>query len=574
MGEIIELTDGRRIDIGDSADAAGIEDARRVLEEYLGDDEEPQYLLTNGQRGIIVEDDGTREEIEPSPGHSTFVILSDVRTLFVVGGANGREDRVVNVPYVEVVAVRREESFFSERLVVATPAQQWEFPFKGDLERAESHLKEALSAWSGARTAIESFRDRMADALDHLDDAEYEDALDRADAAEAALMQAESRLESLGAGAMQSLTHLAGEDDVATLRARIHRERGEQHYERAQDALETNDYHEAFDAMMAARAAFRRAVDLQPATLDEPIADRLGRVERDLDDLSSCPLEEARSAYDRALELDGMGRAIALEEALGEYRDALSVCWGDRGEQFEGDPDAIRDRIIEIVEGIYEAWTTLAWDRLIDGDAYADQGDDERARTHYEDARTHLERAREVTRELHPDLDSDLDPWFDAVDDRLESIESRSTVDTDRVSEPRPDLNPLSAGVFDRQLDALDTPELIELLADAVTRNGWSTTTVVNTDDPYNMIASRNDLFELQILVCVVGDATPSARDVTRLADAVESTPGADVAVLVAPEIPPPVHDRARDRGVHVLDAERLATVLDSDQSAESGAAA
>ncbi|AWB28221.1 restriction endonuclease [Halococcoides cellulosivorans] len=575
MGEIIEIADGRRGHPGDTVDAAGIEGARRVLDQYLGEDEEPQYLLTNGQRGLILDDDGDCEEIEPSAGHNTVVILTDVRTLFVVGGADGTDDRVVNVPYVEIVAVRREESFFSERLVLVTPAQRWEVPFKGDLERVEAYLERALSAWSGARTAIESFRERMSDALDRLDASEYDAALDRADAAEAALMQAQSRLESLGPGAMQSLTRLAGEDDVAMLRTRVHLDRGERHHERAQDAIEAGAYHDAHDAMTTARDALQRAADLQPPSLDEPVEDRLATVKRDLADLSRRPLADARSAYEHALELDGMGRAIALEEALEEYRDALSVCWGDRGDQFDGDPEAIRERIIEIVEGIYEAWTNLAWDRLVDGDAYADQGDDDRARTHYDDARTHLDRARAVTRELHPDLDSDLDPWFEAVDDRLESLDAPSTASPDGVPEPSAEVQPLSAGGFDHQLDALDSADLTDLLADVVTRNGWSTTTVAGDDDPYDLIASRDDPFDIRILVCVVGDdGTPTTRDVTRLADAADATSGADVGVLVAPEIPPPVHDRATERGLTVLSAERLATIIEADRTPESGAAA
>ncbi|MFB6162249.1 MAG: hypothetical protein ABEJ86_02255 [Halococcoides sp.] len=573
MGEIIELADGPRGDLDGRTDASGIEGARRVLDQYLGDEEEPKYLLSNGQRGIAVEDEDGRQEIEPSTDRQGIVVLTDVRTLFVVGGADDRGDRVVTVPYVEMVAVRREESFFSERLVIATTAEQWEFPFKGDLESAESYIKRALSAWSGARTAIETFRQRISDALDRLDAEEFDAALDRADAAESALLQAESRLETLGAGALESLSELAAEDDVATLRARVHRERGEVHYERAQTALDEECYHDAFEAMTTARDAFQRATEIQPESLDGEITDRLDTVESDLDDLTSRPLREARTAYEDALDRDGMAKAIALGESLEKYRDALSVCWGERGEQFDGDPQAIRERIIEIVENIYESWTNLAWERLVDGDAYADEGDLDRARTHYEDARSHLENAREVTRELHPDLDADLEPWCEAVEERLGALDA-STGGTDPVPEQAPEVNPLSAGIFDRPLETLDTDELIELLADVVSRNGWSTTTVAGDDDPYNLIASRRDPFELQVLVRVIADETPSTRDVNRVADAAEGTPGADVAVLVAPEIPPPVHDRATDRDVKVLDADRLATAIDTDQSAESGAAA
>lgn len=569
MGEIIELADERRA--GPSGDAAASDGARRILEQYVGREEQARYLLTNGQRGLVVEDDDGREELSPAPEGEGVMVLTDERSILAVGRS---DDRVVQIPHVEVVAVRREESFFTERLVIATTATRWEFPFKGDLEPAESFLKEALSAWSGARTAIESFRERMATAIDHLDDGEFDAALDRADAAEAALLQAESRLESLGPGAVESLPEPAVREDIERLRARVYRERGERAFDRATVALEGASYHDAYEAMTAATAALQRAIDHQPASFEDGLEARLETVETALDELLSRPIEEARSAHDEARDCEGMARAIALEDALDRYRDALSVCWGERGEQFEGDPSTIRARIIDIVDDIYDTWTALARERLDEGDAYAEQGANDRARTHYEDARTHLERARSVTAELHPDRDSDLDPWFDAVENRLESIDNRATVvEPGLQPDSGAEVDPVAPGTTGRPLEALGTAELIDIVTDIFASDGWSTS-VLDIDDPYHIVASRRDPIELTAFVRVVAGETPTQQDVARIADAADDASEADVAVLVAPEISTSVRERASEAGVKLLDADRIVTALETVESVGSGATA
>ncbi|ELZ23581.1 hypothetical protein C475_14958 [Halosimplex carlsbadense 2-9-1] len=87
----------------------------------LGGTEAPAYVLTNEKRGIGL---GTkRNTTKPSGDRGTAVVVTDRRTLCLVGG--GEEDSVIEVPHDSVVEASYHTGLLANRFVLRTPRKQY-----------------------------------------------------------------------------------------------------------------------------------------------------------------------------------------------------------------------------------------------------------------------------------------------------------------------------------------------------------------------------------------------------------------------------------------------------------------
>jgi len=83
--------------------------------------EAPAYVLTNEKRGIGL---GTkRNTTSPAGDRGTVVVVTDRRTLCLVGGAD--EDAVIEVPHDSVVAASYHTGLLATRFVLRTPRKQY-----------------------------------------------------------------------------------------------------------------------------------------------------------------------------------------------------------------------------------------------------------------------------------------------------------------------------------------------------------------------------------------------------------------------------------------------------------------
>ncbi|QLH80001.1 hypothetical protein HZS55_13330 [Halosimplex rubrum] len=83
--------------------------------------EAPAYVLTNEKRGIGL---GTkRNTTKPAGDRGTVIVVTDRRTLCLVGGAE--EDSVVEVPHDAVVAASYHTGLLANRFVLRTPRKQY-----------------------------------------------------------------------------------------------------------------------------------------------------------------------------------------------------------------------------------------------------------------------------------------------------------------------------------------------------------------------------------------------------------------------------------------------------------------
>lgn len=90
---------------------------------HLDTEEAPAYLFSNRKRGVGI--GSKRNRTKPDDGYETIVLVTDRRTLALVGQAGG--DAVVSVPHERAAAVEYATSLFANRLTVRTPRTAYHF---------------------------------------------------------------------------------------------------------------------------------------------------------------------------------------------------------------------------------------------------------------------------------------------------------------------------------------------------------------------------------------------------------------------------------------------------------------
>jgi len=112
---------------------------------YFEGTEAPAYVLTNEKRGIGL---GTkRNTSEPASGRGAVVVVTDRRTLCLVGGES--EDTVFEVPHESVVDASYHTGWFATRFVLRTPRKQYHCWAK---RTTDESLLEAAAEYVGSRT--------------------------------------------------------------------------------------------------------------------------------------------------------------------------------------------------------------------------------------------------------------------------------------------------------------------------------------------------------------------------------------------------------------------------------------
>jgi hypothetical protein len=146
-----------------------------------------RWSLTNTRSGVTRDRDGEGTTVEPPDEYGAVAAVTDMRVLFLVGGADedGR-DHVASIPHEEVAGVETVEELLTSRLVVTTGAGAvWRFTARepSDLTDAASYLAEQATGDDHVRRALSEARDRRDAARAADDDATTADRYDDAIAA-------------------------------------------------------------------------------------------------------------------------------------------------------------------------------------------------------------------------------------------------------------------------------------------------------------------------------------------------------------------------------------------------------
>ncbi|MFB6143263.1 MAG: hypothetical protein ABEJ30_07990 [Halorientalis sp.] len=403
----------------------------RPLIEYLAESERVAYLLSNSKKGIRRESDAEASVHAPGDGYRAVAAVTDTRVLFVVGDGNG--DEVFDVPHTEIEDVKTGRGMLTKHLDVwSTAGVCWQFYVKGtvDVEPAASYLERAAIVWSRAERQLQHARKRFVDANEAVSADEYDAAREALESAREHVAEAREMAEELTSNRDDAIWERvrAGERRLAAAAFEAHRSHGQSLARAAERAWRSEQYNAAYEDYVAARERFERALEVgrergfaETAAVEE----RLGSVDENLDQLAGSPLRRAREAHDRAKQADDPAAAVErLEDALEKYQTALVLDWGHDDGHFAGDRESLRSTVSRLANEIELTRRTLAERARSRGDDHRDAGRTDRAREAYETARSHLEAALGIVRELRPDLEDDLREEIATVEAELERVEA------------------------------------------------------------------------------------------------------------------------------------------------------
>lgn len=396
----------------------------KPLAAYLEESEVPRYVARNKRSGLRIEPGGNREgdgdgtddragreprTLEPASDYQALAAVTDVRVVFVVGTPDG--DRSVSVPLSDVVAVTVDGAVFGGELSIRTADDdRYVFACRGDLDAVAEYVDVGSQAWTRAYSLLDDARERLRDAERYRETAGFSDAIDAVEEGLGAMESARERLATFGEGAARALEPEAAElrGALESRRREIHAEHGVHAHERAREHWGNRRYERAHDAYLEARTAIERAQELETTSA---LADRLDRIDRELQDLADAPLSYARAMVEEAeASDDALTTAQCWEVAVERFRDVYALDWGREDDRFSGDHEEIRDRVLSALDELV-AHRVAATEDLLDEAEWLRQSDDVAgAREALDDARESLDRTEELVAELshreYPELEA------------------------------------------------------------------------------------------------------------------------------------------------------------------------
>lgn len=323
------------------------------VETRLEEAETARFVVRNKRAGLVVDGSEGRETIRPGDGYQALAVATDVRVLVVAGRADG--DSARSIPLIDVADVGVEDDGRTSRLVVVTDdGTRYVFASKGSLEPVAAAVDGAAQAWVRAYRLLDDARDLLDQVEGGLAEGDVDGTLDAVEGATESVDTAVERLSTVGPGARARIT-----EDAAPVRERarvlpriVHDVRASRAHEAARDRWQRGEYEQAYDRYETAIDGYRTA-EGAPGTepLDDELAARRERVEQELAELKRVPLARAEQVARGAASIDGPAPAAERWEAtLTRYQDVLYLDWGRDERRFDGDPEAIRESIVDAVD--------------------------------------------------------------------------------------------------------------------------------------------------------------------------------------------------------------------------------
>jgi cellobiose-specific phosphotransferase system component IIA len=339
----------------------------------------------------------------------------------------------------------------------------------------------------------------------------------------------------------------------------------------AKEHWDDGEYNDAYDAFVAARNAYERALDVareRDIEAASQIREKADEVTTDIDDLSKSPLQLAEDAHERAMGVDDPTEAVErYEEALEKYQEAMVLDWGNDQQRFAGDSDRIREHVESIVDEIVSSRRTLAEQSRELGEGFMSEGQYERARAQFAQARDEVEAAYSVAEELRPGLTTDLSTDIRDLEERMETaVEQAGTAGFQFVGDVEDPTAP-SSRPLTRQLTDLDEEAFDALVAGLWEDMDWQTSH--GHEGPVDVLATRSDPIPERQLVLTVhcdGDDTCGADAIEAAVDVRDSDRDVDVVTVVTNGT---CSDEARtmadEHNVKLVEGDQLTDLLDAE---------
>nr|WP_282594293.1 restriction endonuclease [Halorientalis brevis] len=528
----------------------------KPLIEYLGESERVSHLLSNKKKGVRRETDDDSTAFTPGDDYRAIAAVTDTRVLFVVGGCDDG-DEMFGVPYTEIEDVKTNRGVLKKSVDVwTTSGVRWRFYVRSsvDLRSAAEYLERAAVVWSRVESQLQHARKHIAAISDHTSERDHEAAREAAKNAREYVEEAQRKATELTedrADAIWERIQLT-EQRLDEGALNIHVSRAKADVASAERLWRQEQYNDAYDAYLAARNQYERALDLareRDLSVADDIRARADQVTQSIDRLSKSPLQRAEETFEEATAATELStRVDLLADALEKYQSALVLDWGNDTQRFAGDSDEIRTTIEAVVDELVGARRELADKHWRAGNWYSDAGQFDQAREELTAAREHVDAALTVAEELKPGLTAELAAAKRELDADLDRV------GTDDADDAAPDD------------DETDEPSVRDRVTRLWTERDWETTH--DREGVVDVVATREaPIPEKQLLV--VEERSPDGecdQSVVESAVAVRDADGdADVVVVVTNgSFTERARSLAREHNVKLLDGERLDEALDA----------
>jgi tetratricopeptide (TPR) repeat protein len=407
------------------------------LGEYVEPAETPRFVVRNRRRGVTVEatdgsasDDAVEtEQVVPDSDHSAVALVTDVRVLFAVGRAGG--DRTQSVALGDVVDARAETGLRTGALVLDTvTGAQYRFPTRGDLDAVREFVDAAAGVWSRAERHLEAAEETLDRVERAFESGDVDVVLAAVGDVRETLGDAREAAASLDGAAASVDDRIGGyRDRLRLFERRAYAEQAEQARERGHTRWDDEAYETAADHFERAADSYAAAlsVDADRPT-DELIERRRANLDAERERLAASPLERAEQAVEVARSTDDTETAVTWwERALERYERLRALDWGRDDPRFDGDREAVRERLATGAERLVEAHCEQARRALDAADGAPPTG----AAAACDRAEPSLDAARAVARERVPDAVETVEELDDRLADRRPGPAATRRDDTD-----------------------------------------------------------------------------------------------------------------------------------------------
>lgn len=378
-------------------------DILEAIGPHLTPDEELQHYIP-GKAGVVHENSGTVEEIQPAEEGGSFMAVTDRQLVFAVVTESG--EVVIDVPLIDVQKAEIESGFLKTTLSI-TVWNRGTYRFQpaavDSVEDAVAFLNQASECWGIVDGLLDDLNVTTSALGEHIRKGRTDEAQETLRAANRKLDRAQARIEA--AGLERALV-----SRVESARTDLHRTRIRALLVRA-ETLATEAKHQTdAGAYTGAYSRYHRARDHLETALaiageygiekSPVITAGLWELENRIENLTVQPMALAKQARERATTTDNVDVAVETwKQAFEHYRDALTAGWGVDSD-FVGDHDDLRVQIETAVAHLIEARREYAAELEARGDEDREGERVDNARYRYEQALDQLQAAHQLSREF------------------------------------------------------------------------------------------------------------------------------------------------------------------------------
>lgn len=426
MDDIIDLTGSdAEHDVLTTTEAGGIFGGKLLNEEpiesYLDGEESVQWVIRNKKSGLTITGESSEETVEPGGDYQALAVVTDRRILYIVGMDEGNETRSVEME--DIFDARSESAGFRTTAfkIETIEGETWSFPAKSDVEPVVDTADAIAQAWVSALRLLDEAEAALSSGLEAVpaDEVAGRAALETVTEN---LRLAREEIEPAGAVGKATVEKRTSElrPKISPLRRQVRAGEAAANHAQAQTAWANGEYEAAAIAYEEAVNGYRDALAADGTT---PATERLqsryrgALSEREL--LRAGPLADADTIRRQAQHESSAATAATLwQQALGRYRQAVSLEWPDADRSFLADPAIVRDQIEAVADDAITDSYDAGRELLEAGDDDAIGGEPTVAFDRYQEALDLFEQAGELAAEVRPD-------YLDVIDTALATADQR-----------------------------------------------------------------------------------------------------------------------------------------------------